>query len=101
MALPKQKKNDRILLKFSQPDLSPCPDAELGILIPHAFLDLEDDLLDDDDEEEEEEEEEVEEDQDYEFPIGPMPQHITNDLKSLDEMVSLFVSQYCLSLYHL
>ena len=42
----------------------------------------------------EEEEEEVEEDQDYEFPIGPMPQHITNDLKSLDEMVSLLVSQY-------
>ena len=48
-------------------------------------LEDEDDLLDE--EEEEEEEEEVEEDQDYEFPIGPMPQHITNDLKSLDEMV--------------
>ena len=36
---------------------------------------------------EEEEEEEEEEDEDYAFPIGPLPQTVTNDLKSLDEMV--------------
>ena len=42
----------------------------------------------DDDFEEEEEEEEEPEDEDYAMPIGPLPQMIFNDLKSLDEMVS-------------
>jgi hypothetical protein len=49
--------------------------------------------LDDDVDEEEEEEEEEEEDEDYAFPIGPLPQNITNDLKSLDEMVSETVAE--------
>ena len=51
---------------------------------------LEDELEETEPEEEEEEEEE-EEDEDvfgYEYPIGPMPQCVNNDLKSLDEMVS-------------
>ena len=51
--------------------------------------DHDDDGNDDDDDDEEEEEEE--EDEDYAFPIGPLPQFITNDLKSLDEMVSLAI----------
>ena len=50
----------------------------------------EEDEEDDEDDEEEEEEEEEEEDEDYAFPIGPLPQNITNDLKSLDEMVRQF-----------
>jgi len=33
-------------------------------------------------------EEEEEEMEGYAFPIGPLPQQVTNDLKSLDEMVS-------------
>ena len=50
-----------------------------------ADVEYEDNLdqLDDLDELDEEEE-----DEDYAFPIGPLPQNITNDLKSLDEMVS-------------
>lgn len=27
----------------------------------------------------------------YDMPIGPLPQQVTNDLKSLDEMVSEFI----------
>ncbi len=38
-------------------------------------------------EEEEDVEEEEEEEEGYAFPIGPLPQQVTNDLKSLDEMV--------------
>ena len=53
-------------------------------------LDNLDDVDEEDEDEEEEEEEEEEEDEDYAFPIGPLPQNITNDLKSLDEMVSDF-----------
>ena len=33
-------------------------------------------------------EEEEEEMEGYAYPIGPMPQEVTNDLRSLDEMVS-------------
>jgi len=55
-------------------------------------LEVEDDKDEEEEEdlEDEEEEEEEEEDEDYAFPIGPMPQNITNDLKSLDEMVGNF-----------
>ena len=60
------------------------------------MADVEDNDLDNDlenevdiDVEEDEEEEEDEEPEGYAFPIGPMPQMVTNDLKSLDEMVSL------------
>ncbi len=42
---------------------------------------------DDQGEEEEEDVEEEEEEEGYAFPIGPLPQQVTNDLKSLDEMV--------------
>lgn len=55
--------------------------------------DLEDeegDEDDDDDVDDDEEEDEEEEDEDYAFPIGPLPQNITNDLKSLDEMVGKY-----------
>ncbi|CAB4057985.1 GAS2-like protein 1,GAS2-like protein 2,GAS2-like protein pickled eggs [Lepeophtheirus salmonis] len=37
-------------------------------------------------------EEEDDEDMEYNYPIGPLPQLITNDLKSLDEMVRELVS---------
>ena len=53
-------------------------------------LDHLDDLDEAEEDELDEEEEEEEEDEDYAFPIGPLPQNITNDLKSLDEMVSHF-----------
>ena len=52
---------------------------------------LNEELEDELEETEPEEEEEEEEDEDvfgYEYPIGPMPQCVNNDLKSLDEMVS-------------
>ena len=50
---------------------------------------LEDELEETEPEEEEEEEEEEDEDDfGYEMPIGPLPQMVNNDLKSLDEMVS-------------
>ena len=52
-------------------------------------LDIEEEGDEDEDEDEDDDEEdEEEEDEDYAFPIGPLPQNITNDLKSLDEMVS-------------
>lgn len=53
----------------------------------HEDNDEDDEVLDNDEDLEEELEEEEEEDEDYAFPIGPLPQMITNDLKSLDEMV--------------
>lgn len=49
-----------------------------------------DDVEGDDEADEDEDEEEEEEDEDYAFPIGPLPQTVTNDLKSLDEMVRRF-----------
>jgi hypothetical protein len=49
--------------------------------------DDEDDDFEEEEEEMEEEEEEEEEDEGYPYPIGPMPQEIYNDLRSLDEMV--------------
>ena len=55
--------------------------------------DIPDCIIEDTEEEdefEEEEEEEEPEDEDYAMPIGPLPQMIFNDLKSLDEMVSKF-----------
>ena len=39
------------------------------------------------DEDDEDDEDEPEDEEGYAFPIGPLPQQITNDLKSLDEMV--------------
>ncbi len=57
----------------------------------HSYYNNKYDDDDDDFEEEEEEmeeEEEEEEDEGYPYPIGPMPQEIYNDLRSLDEMVS-------------
>lgn len=70
--------------------------VELGDLEELGLADFEVDFVQDLTEEEEEntgqatdeeEEEEYEEDEDYAAPIGPLPQMITNDLKSLDEMV--------------
>eukprot|EP00095_Tigriopus_kingsejongensis_P009126 maker-scaffold595_size129005-snap-gene-0.20 protein:Tk09126 transcript:maker-scaffold595_size129005-snap-gene-0.20-mRNA-1 annotation:"hypothetical protein TcasGA2_TC015122" len=55
--------------------------------------DHDDDHMEDEIEPETEEEEEEEEDEDYAFPIGPLPQTVTNDLKSLDEMVRELVSE--------
>lgn len=48
--------------------------------------DLEAEIEDDDDDDEDDDEDDME---GYEMPIGPLPQMVTNDLKSLDEMVSL------------
>jgi len=42
----------------------------------------------------EEEEEEEEEEEDYSLQYGPVPQIVTNDLKSLDEMVSTKFSNF-------
>ena len=52
--------------------------------------DLIGDIIEDTEEEDEfeDDEEEEPEDEDYAMPIGPLPQMIFNDLKSLDEMVS-------------
>lgn len=52
--------------------------------------DLIGDIIEDTEEEDEFEDdaEEEPEDEDYAVPIGPLPQMIFNDLKSLDEMVS-------------
>ena len=51
------------------------------------------DEYDEEIEEIEEEEEEEEEEEGYPYPIGPMPQEVTNDLRSLDEMVRDMVSE--------
>ena len=71
-------------------DLNLADVEDLGHDDDLGLEDLEDDL--------EEDEEDITDDEDeddmegYEYPIGPMPQEVTNDLKSLDEMVSvLFV----------
>ena len=61
-------------------DLSEVDEQELPGLDEQDEHEEEDD--DDDDDYEEEEEEEG-----YAFPIGPLPQTVNNDLKSLDEMV--------------
>ena len=52
-------------------------------------LDDEDDLLEEDEEEDITDDEDEDDMEGYEYPIGPMPQEVTNDLKSLDEMVSV------------
>ena len=49
--------------------------------------DLEAEIEDDDDDDDEDDDEDDMEG--YEMPIGPLPQMVTNDLKSLDEMVRL------------
>ena len=70
-------------------DLNLADVEDLGHDDDLGLEDLEDDL--------EEDEEDITDDEDeddmegYEYPIGPMPQEVTNDLKSLDEMVSLVV----------
>ena len=35
----------------------------------------------------------------YDMPIGPLPQQVTNDLKSLDEMVSEFIPLKALRIF--
>jgi len=57
--------------------------------------DDEDDDFEEEEEEMEEEEEEEEEDEGYPYPIGPMPQEIYNDLRSLDEMVRNKQGDFC------
>ena len=89
---------------FSSMQVQIDPDDDLNLADVedgHDDEDLDDldDLEDDEDEDEDEEDEEDEDDDDdeiddmegYEMPIGPLPQMVTNDLKSLDEMVSLVV----------
>ena len=51
----------------------------------------EDDVTDEDDEDDEDDDDDVDDMEGYEMPIGPLPQLVTNDLKSLDEMVSQFL----------
>jgi hypothetical protein len=53
----------------------------------NKYDDEDDDFEEEEEEEMDEEEEEEEEDEGYPYPIGPMPQEIYNDLRSLDEMV--------------
>ncbi len=53
----------------------------------NKYDDEDDDFEEEEEDMEEEEEEEEEEDEGYPYPIGPMPQEIYNDLRSLDEMV--------------
>ena len=86
---------DSMQVEVGMDDLN-LADVELEDLLEaagagHGTGEADDDVdVDDDDDvdDDEEEEEEEEEDEDYAFPIGPLPQNITNDLKSLDEMVS-------------
>ena len=95
--------SEAALQKF-QDDLDLFP--SLAVEVPDDTLmdDVEDDFHDgyDNDfdeydeeieEEEEEEEDEEEEEEGYPYPIGPMPQEVTNDLRSLDEMVRDMVSE--------
>ena len=77
---------DSMQVNFDGEDDFNLADVEdLGQLDEELELELE--------EEEEEEEEEDEDDFGYEMPIGPLPQMVNNDLKSLDEMVSVFESR--------
>jgi hypothetical protein len=69
----------------------------------NKYDDEDDDDFEEEEEEMEEEEEEEEEDEGYPYPIGPMPQEIYNDLRSLDEMVRnkqgdffILFSVYCI-----
>ena len=91
--------SEAALQKF-QEDLDLFP--SLAVEVPDDTLmdDVEDDFndgydndFDEYDEEIEEEEEEEEEEEGYPYPIGPMPQEVTNDLRSLDEMVRDMVSE--------
>ena len=56
-------------------------------------------IEEEEEEEEEEEDEEEEEEEGYPYPIGPMPQEIHNDLRSLDEMVSTDSRDYVIIEY--
>merc|ERR1712226_1742856 len=71
-------------------DVLRLADVSDADLIPDCIIE---DTEEEDDFEEEEEEEEEAEDEDYAMPIGPLPQMIFNDLKSLDEMVRELVSE--------
>ena len=94
--------SEAALQKF-QDDLDLFP--SLAVEVPDDTLmdDVEDDFhdgydndfdeYDEEIEEEEEEEDEEEEEEGYPYPIGPMPQEVTNDLRSLDEMVRDMVSE--------
>ena len=78
---------DSMQVELGDLDVLRLADVSDADLIPDCIIeDTEEE--DDDFEEEEEEEEEEPEDEDYAMPIGPLPQMVFNDLKSLDEMVS-------------
>ena len=87
--------SEAALQKF-QDDLDMFPSLAVEVHDDAIMDDVEDNYNDYDDdfdeyeeEELEEEEEEEEEEEGYPYPIGPMPQEVTNDLRSLDEMVNL------------
>ena len=77
---------DSMQVELGDLDVLRLADVSDADLIPDCII--EDTEEEDDDFEEEEEEEEEPEDEDYAMPIGPLPQMVFNDLKSLDEMVS-------------
>ena len=79
---------DSMQVELGDLDVLRLADVSDADLIPDCIIEDTEEEEDDDFEEEEEEEEEEPEDEDYAMPIGPLPQMIFNDLKSLDEMVS-------------
>lgn len=73
-------------------------DDDLNMADVEDGNDMDEDDLDRIDEDEDDEEEEEDEEDDttcfgYDMPIGPLPQQVTNDLKSLDEMVRELVAE--------
>ncbi|XP_040580309.1 uncharacterized protein pigs isoform X2 [Lepeophtheirus salmonis] len=92
----RKEKEKRLLLKEREEQFNSLHVNLDGDEINH-LRDFDADEEDIEEEEEEEEteisdEEEDDEDMEYNYPIGPLPQLITNDLKSLDEMVRELVS---------
>ena len=73
---------DSMQVELGDLDVLRLADVSDADLIPDCIIE------DTEEEDEFEEEEEEPEDEDYAMPIGPLPQMIFNDLKSLDEMVS-------------
>ena len=92
--------NEAALQKFQEDlDLFPSlavevPDDTLMDDVEDDFNDYDNDFDEYEEEDLEEEEEEEEEEEGYPYPIGPMPQEVTNDLRSLDEMVRTISNQY-------
>jgi sRNA-binding carbon storage regulator CsrA len=79
-------------------------DDDLNMADVEDGNDMDEDDLDRIDEDEDDEEEEEDEEDDttcfgYDMPIGPLPQQVTNDLKSLDEMVSEFIPLKALRIF--